>query len=90
MYDDDDESECEPRELPTMNVDGSCCVCGKPGQQSGCFRCGLPVCMVPGDYMADSACGSWILDWWHDSAFDADDGNEFWCKVCLEEVYGKP
>lgn len=66
-----------------------CSVCGKPDQAQACMRCGKPVCMDPTDYMADSECGSWILDWWHDSAMrDDEDGNEFYCKPCLKEAYG--
>jgi len=38
--------------------------------------------------MEDSTCGGWILDWWHNSAFDPDDGNEFYCQNCLKEAYG--
>ena len=91
MDDDDemDEREAEPRALPEVTVDaGPCCICGKAEQVHGCFRCGRPVCMHPEQYMEDSSCGSWILDWWHDSAFDLDDGNAFWCRACLKKVYG--
>jgi hypothetical protein len=42
------------------------------------------------NYMNDSTCGGWIMDWWSNGAMDPDDGNEFWCKMCLEAEYGKP
>jgi hypothetical protein len=91
MYWEDEEFEErdeEPQELPQVVLDepGSCVVCGKLGRGYGCFRCGQPVCINADDYFADSACGGWILDWWTDGAYDPDDGNEFYCNHCLEEV----
>ena len=46
FWDDDEEVEREPQELPEIRLDeaGPCCMCGKPEQQHGCFRCGRPVC----------------------------------------------
>ncbi len=87
FWDDDEEIEPEPRELPEVRLDeaGPCCICGKPGQQHGCFRCGRPVCMDARDYLADSTCGGWIMDWWSNGAFDPDEGNEFWCHTCIAE-----
>lgn len=64
---------------------GPCCICGKPDQEHGCFRCGRFVCIDETDFMLDSACGGWILDWWHPCAFDPDDGNEFWCRECFQQ-----
>jgi hypothetical protein len=92
IYWDDDveieQEEREPQELPVALLDepGPCCMCGKVGQPRACFHCGKPVCMSTEDYQADSSCGGWILDWWHNAAFDPDDGNEFWCKTCIEEA----
>jgi hypothetical protein len=90
-WDDDGESEQEPREMPEVHLQesGPCCMCSKPDQQYGCFRCGRPVCMDESNYMADSACGGWIMDWWSNSAFDPDDGNEFWCRECIEAELSK-
>ena len=86
-YDDDLEEEREPRELPEVHLleSGPCCMCGKPDQQHGCFRCGRPVCIDDSNYMADSACGGWIMCWCSNGAMDPDDGNEFWCHECIEE-----
>jgi len=89
-YWDDDldlEQEQEPRELPSVLLDepGPCCMCGKPDQQRGCFRCGRPICMDAANYLNDSPCGGWILDWWSTGACDPDDGNEFWCHECIAE-----
>jgi hypothetical protein len=87
-YHEDDElkEDLEPRELPEVKLSesGPCCVCGTPNCTNACFCCGEPVCMDPTDYQGDSACGGWILDWWHNSAYDPDDGNEFWCRGCME------
>ncbi len=83
-YDEElEESEVEPSELPEAIVErpGPCVTCGKPEQQNGCFKCGLPVCYNPENYLADSDCGGWILDSWHPSA---PGGNEYWCKSCLQ------
>ncbi len=91
-YDDDlaDErnEEPEPRELPEFLLEqpGPCCICGKPERTHGCFRCGKPVCINEQNYLRDSACGSWILDWWTVGAYDPDDGNEFWCQKCVEQA----
>lgn len=87
FWDDEAESEPEPREMPAvfLNESGPCCMCGKPDQQRGCFRCGRPVCMDPENSMNDSGCGGWIMDWWSNGAMDPDDGNEFWCKECIAE-----
>jgi hypothetical protein len=38
--------------------------------------------MDESNYMADSECGGWIMDWFSNGAMDPDDGNEFWCKAC--------
>ncbi len=88
--DDIEEREDEPRELPTALLDepGRCCICHKPGRRYGCWRCGRPVCMDLTNYQADSTCGGWIMDWWSNGAMDPDDGNEFWCKDCLEKETG--
>ncbi len=76
-----DEREEEPRELPTVDVvPGPCVTCGTPGQSHGCFKCGQPVCHAQ-NYLADTACGGWILDSWHPAAPDE---NEYWCKACLK------
>jgi len=85
-------SKDEQREMPEvwLSALGPCGMCGKPDQRHGCFKCGRPVCMDESNYMADSACGGWILDWWSNGAMDPDDGNEFWCQACLAEEYGKP
>jgi hypothetical protein len=82
----DREQEPEPQELPSFLLDesGPCRICGRPKQHHACFHCGSPVCMDESNYMNDTVCGSWILDWWHNSAFDPDDGNEFWCKECVK------
>ena len=87
FWDDDEELEHEPRELPVIRLDeaGRCCICGKLEQQHSCLRCGRPVCMDKADYLADSTCSGWIMDWWSNGAFDPDDGNEFWCRACLAE-----
>jgi hypothetical protein len=86
-YDDEIEEEREPREMQEVRLDepGPCCMCGKPDQRHGCFRCGRPVCMDESNYLADSACGGWIMDWCSNGEFDPDDGNEFWCHACIEE-----
>ncbi|MGI9057116.1 MAG: hypothetical protein ACR2H5_00875 [Ktedonobacteraceae bacterium] len=83
----DEDGESEPRALPEVvsSGPGPCCVCKKSGRWRSCFRCGRPVCMDETNYMADTACGSWILDWWQESAFDEDDGNEYWCHACQEQ-----
>jgi hypothetical protein len=83
-YEELEESEAEPGELPEAVVEqpGPCVTCGKPEQQHGCFKCGKPVCMNETNYLADSDCGGWILDSWHPSAPDE---NEFWCTACLKE-----
>lgn len=61
-----------------------CVTCGKSlAYDTACYRCGEPV------HIQEPECGSWILDWWHESAFDEVDGNEFWCRACLGEVYGE-
>ena len=88
-WDDDAEGEQEPRAMPEVHLQesGPCCVCGKPDQQYGCFRCGRPVCMDASNYMADSACGGWIMDWCSNGAFDPDEGNEFWCRECIEAEF---
>jgi hypothetical protein len=88
-YDEDEEFERdeEVRELPEVRLDepAPCCVCGKPDCTNACFRCGQPVCYSE-DYTGDSECGGWILDWWQNSAYDPDDGNEFYCNRCLAKV----
>ena len=83
----DDEGEDDERgELPTAyaNPSGPCVVCSKADQQFACFRCGEPVCMDEDNIMNDTGCGGWIMDWWSNGAMDPDDGNEYWCKHCLE------
>lgn len=93
IYDDDElaldgEREEEPRELPEVTVASApCTTCGKLEQFHGCFRCGKSVCMDEQQYMADTDCGAWILDWWSNGAMNPDDGNEYWCQACLREVY---
>src|SRR5215469_1320906 len=92
-YDEDSVmDEDEPRAMPEVWLaeTGPCCVCSKADQRHGCFHCGRPVCMDAGDYMNDSTCGGWIMDWWTSGAMDPDDGNEFLYKACLEAEYGKP
>lgn len=86
----DEDYEGEPQEMQSVTIDppGPCTTCGKEGCTDGCFRCGQAVCMNAEDYQADTDCGGWILDWWHPSAYDYDDGNEYWCKACLEAEYG--
>jgi hypothetical protein len=87
--DDEYEDDPEPVELPTVSIypPARCCICRRPGQSLGCFRCGKPVCYNEKDYQRDSHCGGWILDWWHNSAYDYDDGNEFYCRKCLQKAY---
>jgi hypothetical protein len=82
----EEEREDEPREMQTILLDepGPCIICQKPDCHYGCFRCGRPVCYKLDNYLADSTCGGWIMDWWSNGAYDPDDGNEFWCKACLE------
>ena len=77
----------EPGELPTAfaSPPGPSVVCGKANLGFACYRCGQPVCMQPTDCMEDSECGAWIMDWWSNGAMDLDDGNEFWCRRCLEK-----
>jgi hypothetical protein len=89
-YEDQEENEDERPmpDMPHVHPPEPCSVCGKPGAIRGCMRCGQPVCIHPENYMADSTCGGWIMDWWSNGAMDPDDGNEFWCKPCLKEVYG--
>ena len=83
-YDEDeDRDEWEPVELPEARLDepGKCVICGKPGCQFACFKCGEPVCYPTTYYPDSSECGGWILDSWHNAA-PAE--NEFWCNICLE------
>jgi len=88
-YDEDDfeERDEEAVELPEVRLDepAPCCVCGKVGCINACFRCGKPVCYAQ-VYTEDSSCGGWILDWWTSGSTDPDDGNEFYCRLCLEEI----
>jgi hypothetical protein len=83
-YDDEEEEERELQELPMVDADGPCCICGKPDQKHGCFVCGRPVCYDEEDYFKDTKCGGWILDTWHDAH---PEGNEFYCQECLAEQY---
>lgn len=89
-WEDEEERKQEERALPEVWLmeKGACCMCGVPEQRHGCFRCGRPVCMQASNYLADSPCGGWILDWWSNGAYDLDNGNEFWCRTCLQEEYG--
>ncbi len=79
---DEDEREEEPREIDTVMVEepAPCCICGRPGRRYGCFRCGRSVCYSETNYFADTPCGGWLLDTWHD---DHPEGNEFYCQICL-------
>ncbi len=88
--DDIEEREDEPRELSMALLDkpGRCCMCHKPGRRYACWRCSRPVCMDLTNYQADSTCGGWIMDWWSNGVYDYDNGNEFWCKDCLEKESG--
>lgn len=61
-----------------------CVTCGKPLEfDTACYCCGEPV------HLHEPDCGAWILDSWHESAFDDVDGNEFWCRACLTREYGE-
>ena len=86
-FDDEDEEDEEPREIPLGHADppGPCTTCGKANQQFCCAHCGEPCCVDPFNVMADTGCGSWIMDWWSNGAMDPDDGNEYWCNHCLDE-----
>jgi hypothetical protein len=82
-YNEDEEREPEPQELPEVRLDqpGTCRTCGKgPECPNGCFRCGRPVHYNAQSYLSDSPCGGWILDTWHN---DHPEGNEFYCNECL-------
>lgn len=90
--DEEDELDEEPLTMESVTIYPAepCSICGVPGQSFGCHRCGKPVCMDQTNYMHDApnGCGSWIMDWHSNSAMSPDDGNEYYCKSCLEEVYG--
>ena len=85
--DQEDNDEQPMPDMPHVHPPEPCSVCGKPDCIRACMHCGKPVC-ISANYMADSTCGGWIMDWWSNGATDPDDGNEFWCKPCLKEVYG--
>lgn len=93
LFPDDYEDQVNEDERPMPDMAHiypaeNCSVCGKPDCTRGCMRCGKPVCTSE-NYMEDSTCGGWIMDWWSNGAMDPDEGNEFYCKPCLREVYGE-
>ena len=90
-YKDEDESDEEPPTMESVTIYPAepCSICGIPGQTFGCHRCGKPVCMDTANYMynAPNGCGAWVMDWHSNGALSPDDGNEYYCKNCLTEVY---